>query len=322
MDEKTKNFIEKARLVHGDKYDYSKVKYINNHTKICIICSEHGEFWTQPCVHLNGSICKKCFDKTKGKSKRLTVDNFIERAKQIHKNKYEYSKVLYTNNRTKVCIICPEHGEFLMTPDSHLKGRGCPKCGIINAKNKNRLSQEKFLEKVKLVHGEKYDYKESVYVNTDTKIKIICPEHGEFWQTPHHHLKGVGCPMCGRKNISENKIYNFIKKNFPDAIRQYNDKFLIKNGHKQYIDIYIPSIKIGIEYQGRQHFVPVYKYGGISEFEKTKERDLRKYNKSKENGVKILYFSYEKDTPTNYIDKIFIDENKLLEELKSYDYRL
>lgn len=254
--------------------------------------------------------------------KRLTQENFIEKAINIHGNKYDYSKVKYKNNSIKICIICPEHGEFLMIPDSHLRGRGCPKCGIIRRNMKNRMTQNDFINRAKNIHNNKYDYTESIYINTDTKVKIICPEHGEFWQTPHHHLNGVGCPKCGRNNISENKIFNIIKKEFPDAINQYNDVFLTENGHKQYIDIYIPSKKIGIEYQGRQHFMPVKAYGGNDEYQKTIKRDEKKYQKSKDNGITILYFSYERKIPEDYIDTIYTNENKLIKKIKEYDNRL
>lgn len=254
--------------------------------------------------------------------KRLTKEEFIERAEKVHNNKYDYSKVEYVNNSTKVCVQCPEHGEFWITPDSLFRGRGCPLCGTRRAQMKNRMKQDVFLLKAKKVHNNKYDYKLSKYENTDTKICIICPIHGEFWQTPHHHLNGHGCPHCGRNNISENKIYNYIKKNFNDAISQYNADFLIENGYKQYIDIYIPSKKIGIEYQGRQHFIPITAYGGEYEFNKTKERDFKKFYKCLKHGVKIFYCSYEKEIPDNYFDIVYNNENNLIEAINNYDNKL
>ena len=121
-------FIEKARKVHGGKYDYSKVEYINSHTKVCIICPIHGEFWQMPNDHLNGSGCKKCANKRKGVYKISNVNEFVEKAKKLHGDKYDYSKVEYVNNRSKVCIICPTHGEFWQTPHNHLARNGCPYC--------------------------------------------------------------------------------------------------------------------------------------------------------------------------------------------------
>ena len=117
MDSKTINFIEKAKAVHGDKYDYSKVEYVKAKEKVCIICQEHGEFWQTPNNHLRGEGCPFCYG-----SKKLTTEEFISKAKQIHGNKYDYSNVNYVNKYTKVCIICPEHGEFWQKPSNHLKG--------------------------------------------------------------------------------------------------------------------------------------------------------------------------------------------------------
>lgn len=101
----SENFIEKANKVHNHRYDYSKVNYINNREKVCIICPEHGEFWQGPYKHLTGQGCPKC-----GGTQKSNIDEFILKAKKVHGNKYDYSKVEYVNNKTKVCIICPEHG--------------------------------------------------------------------------------------------------------------------------------------------------------------------------------------------------------------------
>ena len=135
----TENFIERANKIHGNKYDYSKVKYVNNSTKICIICPEHGEFWQTPSNHLAGKGCIKCRHVKVGNIRRKTLKSFIDEAKSIHGNKYDYSKMDYITAEKKVCIICPEHGEFWQNPSSHLNGAGCPKCngGI-------RLTQEEF----------------------------------------------------------------------------------------------------------------------------------------------------------------------------------
>ena len=113
-------FVLKARETHGWKYDYSKVEYINSRTKICIICPEHGEFWQTPHSHLRGRGCPKC----KLQNATLTTEEFIRRAKEMHGDKYDYSKVVYKKNNEKVCIICPEHGEFFIYPKGHInKGK-------------------------------------------------------------------------------------------------------------------------------------------------------------------------------------------------------
>lgn len=132
-------FIEKACKKHDNKYDYSKVYYVNNITKVCIICPEHGEFEQTPKTHLKGCGCQKCGHNATSKSKRSTKKDFIKKAREVHGDKYYYSKVDYVNNRTKVCIICPEHDEFWQTPDTHARGIGCPKCSGKYCPTKKRM---------------------------------------------------------------------------------------------------------------------------------------------------------------------------------------
>ena len=187
----TEEFKEKARGVHGDRYDYSKVEYVNTDTKVCIVCPEHGEFWQTPTSHLGGNGCPKCSG-----NKKLTAEEFIEKAREVHGDRYDYSKVEYVNANTKVCIVCPEHGEFWQVPASHLKGIGCQKCGIERRRGARRLSKKEFISRAKETHGDKYDYSKVEYVNFATRVCIVCQEHGEFWQTPANHLGGNGCPKC------------------------------------------------------------------------------------------------------------------------------
>lgn len=136
--------------------------------------------------------------------KRLTTEQFIERATEVHNGKYDYSKVEYKNAQTKVVIICPIHGEFLQSAYGHLEGRGCPICGIESSKKKQAHTKDEFVMNAIKVHGDKYDYSRINYINNYTKVCIVCPEHGEFWQSPSHHLQGSGCPLCGegKRHIS------------------------------------------------------------------------------------------------------------------------
>ena len=120
----TEEFIKRAKEVHGDKYDYFKVNYINSKTKVCIICPIHGEFWQSPDNHLHGKKCPLCSHR----SFKYTTNEWIKLANIIHYEKYDYSKVNYINAKTKVCIICKEHGEFWQIPKHHLNGCGCPSC--------------------------------------------------------------------------------------------------------------------------------------------------------------------------------------------------
>ena len=144
MNKKKSNdeFIREVQLIHHNRYDYSKVKYINNKTKVCIICPDHGEFWQIPSDHLNGKGCPQCAGNV-----RYNKDTFVEKAKNIHNDRYDYSKVQYVNAHTKVCIICTEHGEFWQTPNNHLNGNGCPLCKNRKIGNVLRDTVEDFIEK-------------------------------------------------------------------------------------------------------------------------------------------------------------------------------
>lgn len=128
--------------------------------------------------------------------KKLTQEDFVSKAKSVHGGKYDYSKAEYSGSHAKVCVICPEHGEFWQRANGHLGGKGCPKCACQNNSQCAPLSRDAFIEKATMMHGGKYDYSKVEYVDNKTKICIICPIHGEFWQTPNGHLCGRGCRKC------------------------------------------------------------------------------------------------------------------------------
>ena len=216
----TKEFIERARTtVHGDKYNYSKVDYKNNSTKVTIICPIHGEFEQTPSKHLEGQGCPKCGIVSMANYKRIDADSFIRRAKEIHGDKYDYSKVEYKNSYTKVTIVCPVHGEFEQEPSGHLLSKGCPRCGVVSRSTKKRSNTESFIKKAQEIHGDKYDYSKVDYKSVFTKVTIVCPIHGEFEQIPNNHLSGCGCPNC-RNNI-QLLTKTFINK----AQKIHSDKY-------------------------------------------------------------------------------------------------
>lgn len=185
-------FIEKAKLVHEDKYDYSKVNYVNNSTKVTIICPTHGEFDQRPDDHtLRKAGCKTCGAESRRLKRVLNTKEFITRAINVHGEGYNYDKTKYIDDRTKVLIICPEHGEFSQKPGDHVRSaQGCPKCAGKD------VTTEEFTEKAISVHGEKYTYEKVNYINNHVKVVITCPEHGDFQQTPNNHLSGSGCYLC------------------------------------------------------------------------------------------------------------------------------
>ena len=217
MDTKTQEFIKKAKAVHGDKYDYSKVEYKTNRIEICIICPKHGEFWQTPANHLRGRGCKKCAFEKISKIKTKTTEQFIKDARKIHGDRYDYSKVEYKNNETKVCIICPIHGEFWQNPNSHLSGCKCPKCA--NLEFPKKYNTKTFIEKAREIHGDKYDYSKTVFNGIMKNLIINCPIHGDFTQKAMIHLMGSGCQKCA--NNQKIDTDEFIKR----SIEKHGGKY-------------------------------------------------------------------------------------------------
>lgn len=289
----TEVFIEKAIKIHGNKYDYSKVKYVNSKTKVCIICPKHGEFWQFPNNHLSGHGCQKCVLEKSYKTNRMTSEEFIKKARKVYGDKYVYLNIEYINARTNVCIICPEHGEFWQTPDNHLHGHECPKC----AHRSYKYTTEEWIKKAKEVHGDKYDYSKVNYTDNRTKVCIICKKHGEYWQSPHDHLRGNSCPKCKMSHLEE-KVFLFLKN------KQIEFEYDVRNLewlNGLTLDFYLPKHKIAIECQGLQHFED----SGFFKCKEVKKRDEIKRKLCEENGIKMLYYSDLKiNFPYNVITEI------------------
>lgn len=318
-EDRKNEFIERAKIKHNGKYDYSKVKPWNGGEKVCIVCPEHGEFWQIPSEHLKGYGCKGCAIERRRNALRKNESNFIEEAKEIHGDKYDYSKVEYVNAHTIVCIICPEHGEFYMRPANHVRMKqGCPICANTKKGAWRTLTLENFVERSKVVHENKYDYSNVKYVNNHTLVEIICPVHGSFMQKPNDHLSGHGCKECSLSfGIAEKKVLEILKAHFEDLEYQKKFEFLKSRTSYQTLDFFIPSINVGIEYQGAQHFNAKVRFGGIEEYNKVMERDIRKYNKCEENGIKLYYLSFEPRVPDDYFEKIYTDIDELINEIKA-----
>ena len=302
------DFILKATEIHGHKYDYSMVEYKSIMDKVCIICPKHGEFWQTPNSHLNNKEeCPKCAHR----SYKKTTDEFVSEARLKHGDRYDYSKVIYERENDKVCIICPKHGEFWQTPKLHLNGGNCPKCANEKKGKKKRLSIDVFISKAKEIHGDKYDYSKVEYVNTDTKVCIICPIHGEFWQTPHNHIgQRQGCPKCSKSHM-EIEISKLLDENGIEYEEQKKFEWL-KYKKKLSLDFYLPKYNVSIECQGEQHFTK-FRYRNETD-EKLQERMIRDRIKNElcnEHGIKIFYYS------NSYVKEgIYNDANNLLNNIK------
>ncbi len=211
-----KEILIEFRARHGNKYDYSLVKYVNSKTKVIVICPKHGGFYVSPAKHIKGSGCRKCYDD----SQKTSKDEFVRRAKEHWGEIYDYS--LFDELPSvgkKVIIKCILHNViFEQEPRNHLRGHtGCTQCKSLKLsgsksdlgkiKSQKELN-ESFIKNAKKVHGECYDYSEFVYKSSAIKGKIICPKHGEFFQSPSNHLKGTKCPKCSNEEI----VFDSFKK--------------------------------------------------------------------------------------------------------------
>lgn len=288
VEERYKKFLEKAKLIHGDRYDYSKVNYVKGDIKVEIVCSRHGSFYQRPHDHLKGRGCPKCGyeDKVKRSSLR-SVDDFIIDAKALYGDKYDYSKADYRGAKEKVLIRCNDCGyEFWQRPNDHLSGKGCPKCGKTLKKG-----VDDFIIDAKKIHGNKYDYSRVLYFDNKTSVEIVCPEHGVFWQRPDNHLSGQGCPKCKQSKM-ENEILQTLVSNSISFETQKTFDWLVNPDTKYHLfcDFYLPEYNTVIECQGEQHFESVEHFGGETEFWKIKKRDEQKNFLCRAHGVNVLYY--------------------------------
>ena len=191
-------FLKKAHAIYGDKYCYERTILGGHLDKICVTCKEHGDWYPVRKNFLSGHGCPECAKEASSSKQKKSIKQFVEDARKKHGDKYDYSKAEYKNAITKVCIICPTHGEFWQTPNSHLNGCGCKKCGDEFRGNTRRFTKEKFIERSRQKWGDKYSYGKTDYVDNKTKVCITCKKHGDFWQSPANHMTWEGCPVCAR----------------------------------------------------------------------------------------------------------------------------
>ena len=305
------DFINKAKEIHKDKYDYSNVEYINANSKVKIICPEHGEFWQTPSRHINmGQGCPLCSHQ----SYPHTKESFIEKAESIYGNKYSYDKVEYKNNKTKVIITCKDHGDFEMRPDNFFNGHECPKCGIQKRPQCTPWTTERFIKESQKIYGDKFSYEKVDYKNSEVKVIITCKKHGDFIITPDNFLRGHNCPHCAT-SLLEMKVKQILDDHKINYIQQKTFDWLRYNGLLK-IDFYLPDFNIAIECQGLQHFRPFDIFGGLESFKITKKRDQIKKELCEKNGIRILYYSDTKSKLPKFVIK---DKDILIKEIYDRD---
>ena len=192
----TIEWVSKMKSLYGNRYDYSKVEYINSKTKVCIICSEHGEFWQAPCNHNRYEGCPECAKRKFNPDLRpKTTEEFLKDAKYWHGDKYNYSKVVYKNSKSKVIIICPEHGEFQQIASAHTRGQGCPLCR--GSKGEESIASYLNINNIKFIPQYTISINENINQSGNAYIDFFLPElnimiefNGEQHYMPLKHFGG------------------------------------------------------------------------------------------------------------------------------------
>jgi hypothetical protein len=323
-------FLEYVKNTHNDleKYDFSNLPEqfdLPYYAKpVTFVCKEHGEFTIKYNKFLNGEGCPYCTGKKK------TDEQYKELLSRLHPElDFSLTKVSESDRDYKITVICPKHGLKYPRLYHLLNGEGgCNECRYDKIKEKEKLPLSTFIENAHKVHGEKYDLSKVVYVNSHTKVEIVCPKHGSFWTTPTSFVsRKSGCPICNNSHL-EDEICKFLSKNNIKSIPQKTFKWL----GLQKLDFYLPEYNVGIECQGIQHFkVTNYVYSkpltNEEYFEYNISNDIKKYERCKENGLTLLYFTYPVNFKKEYYDNVtygsiyhrdnvFFNKEQLLSKIK------
>ena len=366
------SFIERAKEIHQDAYSYEKLSYKNNNTKVKIICPDHGVFEQTPGNHLSGKGCKVCA----GLCRDTCEKEFVNKANNVHGNKYDYSKVRYLNSRAKVEIGCPTHGIFEQSPSKHLNG-GCFDCAVAyRAELRTKSAAVRFRESCSKAHEENFSYPEEYkgskeeieiicskhgkfrmlphvhlrskegcgecsaeanrrshssrmnfsfpiaagevhnykykyfedYVNQDAKISIECPEHGIFYQAPNNHLHGrTGCPSCASSK-GDAAIKTILEKTNVNYATQYSIEGCRNKKPLRFdFGIFRDNVLLGlIEFQGVQHYEPIDFFGGEEGHRDRMNRDTIKREFCLDNSIKLLEIPYWKIDELDHIITYFV----------------
>ncbi len=289
-----KKFIDKSKEKFTSKYNYDNMNYTGMNNTVTLTCIEHNkQFNTTALCHIKSEFgcCPDCrWDNTP----RLTNEQYIEECKKTHGDLYDYSKTEYLYSKCEVYVGCKIHGFYLQLADNHMRGAGCFKCAKINS----RKTLEEFIEESIKIHGDKYNYSESIYNGSEVKLKIICSIHGIFNQVPHSHLKGYGCPSCQNwKTEFECKV---ILENVTNYVfEKSNPQFL----ERLHYDWYNEELKLALEYNGEQHYIyiPFFHRTGIEVLEKQQERDKLKVELSYKYGIYLIVIPYYVKDKESYI---------------------
>lgn len=250
----TKQFIERSVEKWGNIYDYSKAEYFNSNHKILISCKIHGEFQQLPSNHLKYG-CGSCGRATNIRNRMLKQKcsfEFVNKANSVHTYRYDYSKTMYTNAASKVIVTCKDHGDFSITPNNHLRGKGCRHCGIKKSGIAKLKGLDEYLQLFRGVFGDTYDYSSITWKGASTRIDVVCRKHGKFSILPYVHILGRGCPKCSNRHSSVSiQWLEFMQVKYGTTIShaQNEGEFIIP-GTRYKADGYSKHLNIIFEFHG------------------------------------------------------------------------
>lgn len=294
---KTDDFIIRANVKHKNKYNYDEINSseVYYDKKINITCYKHGVFKQTPTAHLSGSGCLKChIDRVK-----YNKEIFISKAKKVHGDKYDYTKIKYKGAREKITVTCEKHKHtFSIRATNFLSGIGCYYCGKEKTTNSKLKPYSYFLNLATKQHGKRYSYNENSYTGIESKVEITCKIHGKFKQKASRHIRGQGCPRC-LKFIGEERVAKVLENKNVKFICEYRVP-----GSLYRYDFYLPDLNILIEYDGIQHYKPVGRFGGKEGLKLTQENDEIKNFIADVLRIRLIRISYlDKDNIADILDK-------------------
>lgn len=282
----TEDFIRRAVELHGDMYDYSKVIFVSNPLKVIIGCKIHGDFEQPAGSHLQNRGCTKCGAIRTHIASKKDINHFLKRAKDVHGDRYDYSKSVYAGSGINITIVCKTHGEFQQTPENHYAGKGCERCSRV-------VGQDDFIQKAKIKHSNYFSYDKVVYINSQSKVIITCPKHGDFEQVPTSHTKGHGCISC-KNSVGEEAVFQLLKERGINFISQHTFPDLRLELPLR-VDFYLPDINTVVEFDGIQHQVALEVFGGEEGLRKRQRRDRAKVEYCAANNIRLVRIWYNQN---------------------------
>ena len=283
---KTKEeFLLSCKKIHGDKYDYSLVDYVNNKTKVKITCKKHGIFEQRPDNHIQNQDCPHCIDN----NIRKTKEEFIKKSIDKYGDVLDYSLVDYKSLKLPVKLVCKSHGVFEQNAGNHLSKSMITPCKKCDSENRI-INLNIVISRLKEIHNHFYDYSKLEYDGRMKKSIIICPVHGEFEQQIHSHMLGSGCKKCSASNGEKLIQFILIENNIDFLIEHKFDNCKDKS-HLRF-DFFIPSLNTCIEYNGMQHYKEVPFFGGKDFLDNITKKDKIKIEYCSENNIRLITFKY------------------------------